>query len=416
MVPRLPRRPVGADTGQPPADVDVDMSFESGVAPGAGVAAASEPPLGQPGVEAGLAPASSEAPADEAGNAEALGGSESSDAVPEWAGSAPSQGLVAGLKGAPGQRRKKIFVAVGGVSVGVLLAAVAAAFFMGPGKKQPAPSQQQAEPSALAEMQKPAMPAQPVQKPAMPAQPVTVEKPAAALPAPAAQPAKVQPPAQDKAEALAKNKPTAAESAAAPVAKPVQPANPAPRPTATAEKPRPPEKAIAAEKVAPSAASPVAGKSKPVEKKIVAEKAAAAEGPVPVKFAPAPKPAVEKPAVDKPRAESEPAKLKPEKKSAELAAPGASPTADKSREAAEAYQRGNARLLAGALPDAIAAFGEALKLNPKDAQSQRGLGLAYAQSGKTGLAVRHLKLYLKASPNAPDRALIEKRIDQLGGR
>jgi hypothetical protein len=30
--------------------------------------------------------------------------------------------------------------------------------------------------------------------------------------------------------------------------------------------------------------------------------------------------------------------------------------------------------------------------------------------------VRHLKLYLKASPNAPDRALIEKRIDQLGGR
>jgi regulator of sirC expression with transglutaminase-like and TPR domain len=42
--------------------------------------------------------------------------------------------------------------------------------------------------------------------------------------------------------------------------------------------------------------------------------------------------------------------------------------------------------------------------------------LAYAQAGSAAPAVRHLKLYLKASPNAPDRALIEKRIDQLGGR
>jgi hypothetical protein len=32
------------------------------------------------------------------------------------------------------------------------------------------------------------------------------------------------------------------------------------------------------------------------------------------------------------------------------------------------------------------------------------------------LAVRHLKLYLKAAPGAPDHALIEKRIEQLSGR
>jgi len=30
--------------------------------------------------------------------------------------------------------------------------------------------------------------------------------------------------------------------------------------------------------------------------------------------------------------------------------------------------------------------------------------------------VHHYKLYLKASPNAADRTLIQKRIDQLGGR
>jgi regulator of sirC expression with transglutaminase-like and TPR domain len=94
---------------------------------------------------------------------------------------------------------------------------------------------------------------------------------------------------------------------------------------------------------------------------------------------------------------------------------GAKPDTDKALWAAQAYQRGNAKLLGGAPTEAIAAFSEALKLNPKDAQSRRGLGLAYAQSGNAGQAVHHLKLYLKASPNAPDRALIQKRIDQLGG-
>jgi regulator of sirC expression with transglutaminase-like and TPR domain len=101
---------------------------------------------------------------------------------------------------------------------------------------------------------------------------------------------------------------------------------------------------------------------------------------------------------------------KPEKKPASVAAP------NKTQAAAEAYQRGNAKLLSGAVPEAISAFTEALKLNPNDAQSQRGLGMAYAQAGNAAQAVRHLKLYLKASPNAPDRALIQKRIDQLGAR
>jgi len=109
---------------------------------------------------------------------------------------------------------------------------------------------------------------------------------------------------------------------------------------------------------------------------------------------------------------SEPAAPRPEKKQA----PVAPPATNKAQEATDAYQRGNAKLLNGAPVEAIAAFSEALKLNPKDVQSQRGLGMAYAQAGNAAQAVHHYKLYLKASPNAADRTLIQKRIDQLGGR
>jgi regulator of sirC expression with transglutaminase-like and TPR domain len=39
--------------------------------------------------------------------------------------------------------------------------------------------------------------------------------------------------------------------------------------------------------------------------------------------------------------------------------------------------------------------------------------LAYAQSGNSAEAVKHLKAYLKAAPKANDKAMVEKRIDQL---
>ena len=270
-------------------------------------------------------------------------------------------GVVAKLQDGPGASKKKVIMIVGGVCV-LALVAVGAVFVAG-GKK----AEKQAETSAL------------------PAQPVTAEKPA---PPPAAEPAKAQPVAEKAAE---NPEPTAV-------------------PPPVAEKAEPAEKKIAAEKPGKLAAVPAVGK--PGEKKVV-EKALPAERPV-AKSAPSPKPAAEKPVADKPKPVA--ALPKPEKKPAEVVAPAAKPAVDKTREAAEAYQRGNAKLLSGAFPEAIAAFTEALKLNPKDAQSQRGLGQAYAQAGKAPMAVRHFKLYLKASPNAPDRALIEKRIDQLGGR
>ena len=134
--------------------------------------------------------------------------------------------------------------------------------------------------------------------------------------------------------------------------------------------------------------------------------------------------AVEKPVhaekptpLEKPKAIAEPtpapahAEPKAEPKSA-----AGKPNEEDYRRANEAYQRGNSKLFQGNTSGAITDFNEALKLNPKDAASQRGLGLAYAQTGNNAEALKHLKLYLKVSPKANDRSIIEKRIDQLSAQ
>ena len=409
VVARLPEQPATSTSGSDPGAVDVDMSFEGGGQSAGGAVAAAKLPAGEATSEAGVAPTPESAPRDEGAND---GGPREvdSDAVPEWAGSAPSVGLVAGLKGAPGSGRSMLFLAAGGVGV-MLLAALGVALFLGNGKKRSAPEQKQAPVRAVVEPE----------KPAPSAQPATGEMPA--LPAAAVEPAKPQPAAEEKPLAPAKSQPAAAEKVVALAEKPAPAAIP------VAEKPLPVEKKVAVEKVAAPAekpaqpekpapaAIPAAEKPRRVEKKVAAEKPAPREPPVVQKPAVSFKPVVDKSAPERASTTDEPAAPKPEKKPTEAAATSvAKPAPNKAQEAAEAYQRGNAKLLSGALPEAIAAFSEAVKLNPKDAQSQRGLGLAYAQAGNAAKAVRHLKLYLKALPNAPDRTLIEKRIDQLGGR
>jgi tetratricopeptide (TPR) repeat protein len=89
---------------------------------------------------------------------------------------------------------------------------------------------------------------------------------------------------------------------------------------------------------------------------------------------------------------------------------------DNQRRAHEAYVRGNAKLLQGGVDEAIVAFKESLKLDPRDPSAQRGLGLAYLQAGNAGQAAHYLRRYLRAAPGAADRQLIEKRIDQLANR
>ncbi|HJX63115.1 MAG TPA: tetratricopeptide repeat protein [Polyangia bacterium] len=373
---RFPEEPAADAGGPAPGAVDVDISFESSVAP-AGGAAAVAPSAAEPTREADAAPMPENGPSPERANDQGqkkAEGAAASEAVPEWAGSAPSVATVARLKGT----RRKLYLAAGGVGV-VVLAAVGVVVFAVGGKRQAGSDQKPAPVRAVLESD----------KAAALTPPAAVEKPA--LPAAAVEPAKPQPAAAEKPQPAAERKPAAAEKVVAPVEKPAQPEKAALAPSPAAEKPR------------------------PVEKKVTAEKPAPAERHVSAKPEASPKPAVEKPVAEKVRAPSEPAPP-PGKKQAEAPAPVAQPAINRTQEAAEAYQRGNAKLLNGALPEAIAAFSQALKLNPKDAQSQRGLGRAYAQSGNAAQAVRHFKLYLKALPSAPDRALIEKRIAQLGGR
>ena len=368
--PPLPQRPAADATDSVPPTKE--LSLYGGVAPAGGVAAAAEPPPDQPPSEAAVVVTPEAGPPTGETSGEARSDADGSDAVPAWAGSAPSVGVAAGLKGAPGRGRRSLLLAAGGVGL-LVLAAVGMAVFAGGGKKRSASGQGQAPIRSVVGSNQ-AAPS---------AQPATGQKPS--LPAAAVDPAKFQPAAAQKPRAEAETKPTAAE-------KPAPPEKRAPAPIPAAEEPKPEEKGAPAEK-------PVRAQ------RLVAPKPAVG-----------PKPTAERAVADYARPSSGPALARPEKKQGPAAVPGAKPDADKAQWAAQAYQRGNAKLLSGAPAEAIAAFLEALKLNPKDVQSRRGLGLAYAQSGNAGQAVHHLKLYLKASPNAPDRALIQKRIDQLGDR
>ncbi len=157
-----------------------------------------------------------------------------------------------------------------------------------------------------------------------------------------------------------------------------------------------------------------AGPTPSVETPPLAAKPAPAEATNPP---PAEKPAAkERPAaVEKSHAERQANAEKPAPPPSEPKLAGGKPSEEDYRRANEAYERGNAKLFQGDTAGAIADFNRALRLNPKDPAIQRGLGLSYAQSGKPAEGIKHLKLYLRAAPKAPDRALIEKRIDQLRG-
>jgi hypothetical protein len=199
-----------------------------------------------------------------------------------------------------------------------------------------------------------------------------------------------------KTEQPVKEPVAAAPSAAEPAPSKAEPA-PSEQPAALAAKP-------AEAEPTPAAAAEKPKLAEPEEKPAHAEKPAPAEKPA---HAEKTGHAEKAPPAEKPKAEP----AQPEAKS-----PTGKPSEDDYRRASEAYERGNAKLFQGSAAEAIAEFTHALKLNPKDPAIHRGLGLAFAQSGKSAEAVKHLKLYLKASPKATDRSIIEKRIDQLRGQ
>lgn len=184
-------------------------------------------------------------------------------------------------------------------------------------------------------------------------------------------------------------------------------AQPKAEPTTAEEQP-----ALAA-KLAQETDKPVE-EAKPAEKPAPAEKTPRAEKPATDKPVRAEKPArEEKVPADKPQPAE---KGRPALADEGEAKAGGKPSESDYKAANAAYQRGNEKLFKGNTTGAIKDFGEALKLNPRDPAIHRGLGLAYAQSGKSAEAVKHLKAYLKAAPKANDRAMVEKRIDQLQRR
>jgi Flp pilus assembly protein TadD len=77
------------------------------------------------------------------------------------------------------------------------------------------------------------------------------------------------------------------------------------------------------------------------------------------------------------------------------------------------YEKGNALLFSGDGKGAIAAYREAVRLAPNDPIGFRGLGLAYELQGEKSSALRALRHYVKLAPGAPDRAIIQRRIDRL---
>ncbi|MFK7985878.1 MAG: protein kinase [Sandaracinaceae bacterium] len=98
----------------------------------------------------------------------------------------------------------------------------------------------------------------------------------------------------------------------------------------------------------------------------------------------------------------------------ERAAPIAEPAtpADPGREALEA---GRAHLLRGELGPALTRLAEAARLRPRDAAVQRELGRAAVRAGDVPRGVASYRRYLVLSPNAPDRAVIERIIAQHEG-
>jgi tetratricopeptide (TPR) repeat protein len=78
-----------------------------------------------------------------------------------------------------------------------------------------------------------------------------------------------------------------------------------------------------------------------------------------------------------------------------------------------AYNSGNQALFQGNSDAAIQAYRQALSAAPTFPAGFRGLGLAYAQKGQSGLAIMSLRTYLAKAPHARDAALIKQRIAAL---
>jgi hypothetical protein len=81
--------------------------------------------------------------------------------------------------------------------------------------------------------------------------------------------------------------------------------------------------------------------------------------------------------------------------------------------ARDLYHRGNMRLFSGDAAGALSLYRDVLRVYPGYVAGYRGLGLAYAEQGKTSESLQALRTYLKTVPQAHDAPLIRKRIERM---
>ncbi len=95
--------------------------------------------------------------------------------------------------------------------------------------------------------------------------------------------------------------------------------------------------------------------------------------------------------------------------------PAPTPRAAKLQPAAQAQQRYAAGLQAYAIkryPAAMAAFEEALRLDPDLAGAHRALGILFAREHAASRALWHYQRYVRLAPQAPDAAAVRELIVQ----
>jgi serine/threonine-protein kinase len=76
-----------------------------------------------------------------------------------------------------------------------------------------------------------------------------------------------------------------------------------------------------------------------------------------------------------------------------------------------AYEEGRRLFLANDIPGAIRAFELAARHTPESPDVQKQLGRAYMRAGNVDRAAAAYRRYLELAPNAPDRAIIERLIE-----
>ena len=77
------------------------------------------------------------------------------------------------------------------------------------------------------------------------------------------------------------------------------------------------------------------------------------------------------------------------------------------------YRAGSALLLQGQFQAAVTEFREALKLDKRNADAHRGLGVAFSSLQRKADAMRHYESYLRMRPGAADRDTVREALQDL---